>query len=346
MNVLSLFDGMSCGQIALERSNIKVDKYYSSEVDKYAIKVTNYNYKNTIQIGDVRNVNVSMFKEIDLLIGGSPCKGFSNAGNGLNFDHPESKLFFEYVRILKELKPKYFLLENVKMKKEWENTITKILGVRPLRLNSSLVSAQVRKRLYWTNIPVTSVPIDKRIYLQDILDGGSTNLKKSYTIDANYFKGGSKKRNPINQSERRNMVMQLSNNKESGGKQPYQQNRIYDIYGKSTALMSVSLVGVPNIITHSSQPRSGKGNGGKGPLKKQDGKSYALDTSNSTIIEINETFRKLSVKECCRLQTVPDTYFDGIVSNTQAYKMLGNGWTIDIISHIFNHLPEKYKIQK
>lgn len=179
MNVLSLFDGISCGQIALERANIKVDKYYASEIDNNAIKVTQHNYPDTIQIGDVTKIkykdnilyteNGKYENKIDLLIGGSPCQGFSNAGKMLNFKDERSMLFFEYVRLLNEIKPKYFLLENVKMKKEWQDIITRYLGVEPIEINSSLVSGQNRVRLYWTNIPNIKPPKDKKIMFKDII---------------------------------------------------------------------------------------------------------------------------------------------------------------------------------
>ena len=170
MNVLSLFDGISCGQVALQRAGIKVDNYYASEVNKYAMQVTMKNYPNTIQLGDVSNVKGSELPEIDLLMGGSPCQGFSFAGKQLNFEDERSKLFFEFVRLLEEVKPKYFLLENVKMKKEYQDIISHYLGVEPIEINSALVSAQNRVRLYWTNIEGIKQPEDKRIYLKDILD--------------------------------------------------------------------------------------------------------------------------------------------------------------------------------
>jgi DNA-cytosine methyltransferase len=156
MNVLSLFDGMSCGQIALKKLGIQVDNYFASEIDKHAIAVTMHNFPNTIQLGDVTKVFAKDLPKIDLLIGGSPCQGFSFAGKQLNFDDPRSKLFFEFVRLLEETKPKYFLLENVLMKKEYEQIITDHLGVEPIFINSALVSAQNRKRLYWTNITKTA----------------------------------------------------------------------------------------------------------------------------------------------------------------------------------------------
>jgi DNA-cytosine methyltransferase len=196
MNVLSLFDGMSCGQIALNRAGVKYDAYFASEVDKYAIKVAQANYPDTVQIGDVTQVDHTRlpFGGIDLLMGGSPCQGFSFAGKQLNFDDPRSKLFFEFVRLKDDLKPKYFLMENVPMKQESQDIISEYLGVKPVMINSSLFSAQNRKRLYWTNIPFDTMPTaDKGIVLQDILeeDGianeAMTNkLGKSHCITARY----------------------------------------------------------------------------------------------------------------------------------------------------------------
>lgn len=169
MKVLSLFDGISCGRLALERAGIPVEKYYASEIDKYAIQIAQKNYPDTIQLGDVTKLNYLELLDVDLVIGGSPCQGFSFAGKQLNFNDPRSKLFFEFVRAVKTIKPKYFLLENVKMKQEFQDIISEQLGVRPIEINSSLVSAQNRKRLYWTNIPNVTVPADKGILLKDIL---------------------------------------------------------------------------------------------------------------------------------------------------------------------------------
>ena len=170
MNVLSLFDGLSCGQLALNRAGIKYDKYFASEVDKHAIKVTQHNHPNTIQLGDVTQIKGQDLPQIDLLIGGSPCQGFSFAGRQLNFDDPRSKLFFEFVRLKEELNPKYFLLENVVMKQEFQDVITEYIGVKPIKINSNLVSAQTRERLYWTNIPNVDQPEDLGITLEDILE--------------------------------------------------------------------------------------------------------------------------------------------------------------------------------
>jgi DNA (cytosine-5)-methyltransferase 3A len=175
--VLSLFDGMSCGQIALNRAGISYGKYYASEIDKYAIKVTQHNYPDTIQLGDVTKIKCKDLPPVDLLIGGSPCQSFSNAGNGSGFNG-KSGLFYEYARILKECNPKYFLFENVKMKKEWQNIISSELGCEPIKINSNLVSAQNRERLYWTNIPVRELH-DKFIFIEDILD---ENVDEKYWL--------------------------------------------------------------------------------------------------------------------------------------------------------------------
>ena len=170
MNVLSLFDGMSCGRIALERLGIQVDNYYASEIDKYAIQVSQANYPDIIQVGDVTELDTSTLPKIDLIMGGSPCQGFSFAGKQLAFDDPRSALFFEFVRCVEELKPKYFLLENVRMKKEYLDVISEYMGVEPIMINSALVSAQNRVRFYWTNIPGIEQPEQRGIVLRDILE--------------------------------------------------------------------------------------------------------------------------------------------------------------------------------
>lgn len=194
MNVLSLFDGMSCAQIALDQLGVKVDNYFASEIEPNAIKITQKNYPSTIQIGDVNNIKVSKLPNIDLLIGGSPCQGLSFAGKRLNFDDPRSKLFFDYDRILKAVNPKYFLLENVMMDVISANTISKILGIYPIEINSELLSCGLRKRLYWTNIPNVWLPKDKGLFLSKSLDDAFTDREKSLCITANYSKGATLKR--------------------------------------------------------------------------------------------------------------------------------------------------------
>jgi site-specific DNA-cytosine methylase len=172
MNVLSLFDGISCGQLALQRAGVYYDQYFSSEIDEHAIKVTQHNFPNTIHVGTVTKLSGNTLPAIDLLIGGSPCQGFSMSGKKLNFNDRRSKLFFEYVRLKNETNPKYFLMENVLMPDKHKDVISEHLGVEPILINSSLVSAQHRRRLYWTNIPVLELPEDKGIKVSDILLSG------------------------------------------------------------------------------------------------------------------------------------------------------------------------------
>lgn len=302
INVLSLFDGISCGQIALERQGIEIENYFASEIDKYAMQITMANYPNTKQLGDVRNVTVESLPNIDLLIGGSPCQGFSFAGAGLNFEDERSKLFFEFVRLKNELKPKYFLLENVKMKQEFQDIISEQLGVKPIMINSSLVSAQNRERLYWTNIPVIGQPNDKGILLKDIIEDGECLKDKNQTILATLYKENAK--SMIKRNKQGLLILKNIYPKKG------QNGNIYSIFGKCKTLSAG--VGI-------------KGNG--------------IGSSNAPKIEsINaDGWRKLSPLECERLQTVPDGYTK-YVSDTQRYKALGNGWTVDVISFIFSFL--------
>jgi DNA-cytosine methyltransferase len=306
MNVLSLFDGMSCGQIALERAEIKIDNYFASEIDKHAITVTMKNYPNTIQLGDVTKL-YSLPEKIDLLMGGSPCQGFSLAGKQLNFDDPRSKLFFDYVRLLNFLKPKYFLLENVGMKKEYQDIITSYLGVEPVTINSALVSAQNRKRLYWTNIPIIEQPKDKGIFLKDIVENG-------VHVIGGAFRGRYDENGKIKQH------LELRKD------------------GKSNALTTVQKdslciqVGEADLKGYDIIKR----------VYSADGKSPTLTTMGGghrePKIAVNEhQWRKLTPLECERLQTVPDNYTNH-VSKTQRYKMIGNGWTVDVIAHILKGL--------
>jgi DNA (cytosine-5)-methyltransferase 3A len=169
MNVLSLFDGISAGQLALKRAGINVTNYFSSEIDKYAIQTTQYNFPNTIQLGSVETIDLEGLPKIDLLLAGSPCQGFSTSGKQLGFDDPRSRLFYEFVKVLKKIKPTYFLLENVVMKKDFIKIIDESVGVQPVLINSNLVSAQNRKRNYWTNFPIREIE-DKKIYLDSVLE--------------------------------------------------------------------------------------------------------------------------------------------------------------------------------
>lgn len=301
MNVLSAFDGMSCGQIALNRAGIKYDNYFASEIDKHAIKVTQTNYPNTIQLGDVTKIKAEDLPKIDLLIGGSPCQGFSFAGKQLNFEDPRSKLFFEFVRLVKELKPKYWLLENVVMKKEYEKIISEFLGVEPILINSNLVSAQNRKRLYWANFEITQ-PTDKEINLIDILE----------TDDS------------ISQSAIRGIRL----NKATILGRRLNDRGVRDDYNKDVPITQCLEVRATNINKSNCLTTVEKDN--------------VLTTMpigrHKDAFKNNLPFRYYTLKEYCRLQTVPENYFTNIVSESQAKKMLGNGWTVDVIAHIFSFL--------
>jgi DNA-cytosine methyltransferase len=306
INVLSLFDGLSCGNIALERAGIKVNKYFASEIDKWAIQIANKNYPGIIQLGDVTKFDETKLPKIDLLIGGSPCQGFSFAGKQLNFDDPRSKLFFVYVYMLKQLKPKYFLLENVRMSKQSQDVISEHLGVQPIKINSSLVSAQNRVRLYWTNIPNVTQPKDKGLKLKDILEiDGYVDRDKSHCLDANYFKGGNLK--SYFEKHRRQLVFSdngLCHVGDADIKANQSTKRVYHPDGKAPTLTTM-------------------GGGHREPK---------VNTSETT-------YRKLTPIEVERLQTISDGYTEG-VSNTQRYKMLGNSWTADVIAHIFKGLKD------
>lgn len=306
INVLSLFDGISCGQIALERAGIKVGKYYASEIDKYAIKVAQANYPDTIQLGCIKDIDINMLYEIDLLIGGSPCQGFSFAGKQLNFKDSRSKLFFEYVRILEMIKPEWFLLENVKMKKEFQDIISKIIGVQPIEINSALVSAQNRKRLYWTNIFNIIQPQDRNILLKDILQDIIFDDKYILSnIRVKYIKS-----RPINYACKLN---------------PDKTNTLRTNYGNASA--NETFVTVDRDKSYYLDANYHKGANWNQYKKK----------SRRQLIGNELSWRKLTPVECERLQTVPDNYTNH-VSNTQRYKMLGNGFTVDVIAHILRNM--------
>ena len=488
MNVLSLFDGMSCGQQALDRLGIKVDNYFASEIDKYAIQVTMANYPNTKQLGSVVNVDGHSLPKIDLLLGGSPCQSFSFAGKRkgmstkceteiLTLEHylelksegyefeGQSYLFWEYMRLLNECKPTYFLLENVEMGEKWEKVLSKAIGVNGIHINSALVSAQNRKRIYWTNIgmqpsglfgdleSIIEQPKDRGILLKDVLENevnekyflsekmiaGFERHKERHNDKGTGFgyvpktetdKGNSLRANaalaptdnmliihntmprssttgkggtgPLSRADGKTycldtgntnavevrQVKQLNPSTESGGKQPYQQNRIYDIDGISPALMqgkSDLMITSGTLRTHKDgegfrEVQSGKGatipararedgsgqnvvmitNLNENQQKKfnpniNSDKANALTLAQgragsseeymdavSKIAKLTSCIRRLTEKECCRLQTVDDNYFikDGkpIISSTQQYRCLGNGWTVDVVAYIFSFI--------
>lgn len=306
MNILSLFDGMSCGQLALNRANVHYDKYYASEIEKNSIKVTQHNFPNTIQLGDVSKVNGKDLDKIDLIMGGSPCQSFSFAGKmkgmatkdekeilslesylslkeaGFEFEG-ESYLFWEYVRLLKETNPTYFLLENVMMKDYWKKVISDTLGVEPIMINSNLVSAQDRKRLYWTNIPNVGQPDDIGLHLRDIME---ESVADKYNITERFYK---KKEGTLSYSKSRGNI-----------RPPERKSKTLTTSG------------------------------------------HGISNSGSTNIKLSDDYLRIPTPlECERLQTVPDNYTNVGLLDSHRYKMLGNGWTVSVISHIFKNIHNK-----
>lgn len=359
MNVLSLFDGMSCGRIALERAGIEVDKYYASELDKYAIKVTQANWPNTIQLGDVtkwQEWDID-WSSIDLLIGGSPCQGFSFAGKQLAFDDPRSKLFFVYSDILTHIdserdkagkKEVKFLLENVKMKKDYLEIISDHLGVKPVFINSALVSAQSRQRYYWANWEFGQ-PEDRRVVWGDVREHGVNEFyytEKAMQWMARHSQRKSKNLDVWSDEEKAQMV-------EASHYKNYSSQRFFgicDLPSDSSAVASMRGRRInPDTLARDDYNKEIK------PKQyiefKYDGKSNCLSTVGKDNVVVPFTlpnripldlffFRYITPIECERLQTVPDNYTSH-VSNTQRYKMLGNGWTVDVIAHIFKSLTPK-----
>lgn len=442
INVLSLFDGMSCGQQALERIGVKVNKYYASEIDKYAIQVTQANYPNTIQLGSVVDVDATKLPAIHLLIGGSPCQSFSFAGKRkgmstkcevevLTLEHylklkkegyefeGQSYLFWEYMRVLTEVRIKnpnvFFLLENVEMGEKWERILSRAIGVNGVHINSALVSAQNRKRIYWTNIgmipgglfgdmvSIIKQPKDKGILLKDILESD---------VDEKYFLSEQRIEALLKYESR-----QIKNG--NGFRAKFHEEE------EKMSALKIGGGGCDDLIVHNPMPRSSTtGKSGTGPLSRADGKTYCLDTGNTNAVEIqcvamrgreavltpkrtgygkairkdyeagkietqrkniqqleprtdgktntltsvqkdnlvmqlnpstesggkqphDRKIRRLTPIECCRLQTVADDYFfdkngKQIVSDTQIYRMVGNGWTVSVIAYIFGFLKSEH----
>ncbi len=310
MRVLSLFDGICCGHLALERAGIKIDSYDAYEIEKNTIKATETNFPDVVEHGDVTIEDFTKYKDkVDIIIFGSPCQGFSSSGKLLNFNDPRSKLFFEAVRAIKECKPKYFLMENVVMKKEWQDIISSYLGVEPIEINSSLVSAQNRRRLYWTNIPNVTLPEDKNITLEDILEDiefpnpaaiRGRRLNKATIVGRRLDKNGHRKDTdktiPITQC----LEVRATNT------------------DKSNCLTTVDK---DNVLTPLSIGR------------------------HPDAFKNNLPFRYYTTKEMCRLQTIPDDFLN-MIPDSAARKALGNGWTVDVIAHIFSFLPDEYKEDK
>jgi len=323
MNVLSLFDGISCGRVALQRIGIPVGNYYASEIDPHAIKIAKKNYPDTIHVGDVTTVKGKDLPQIDLILAGSPCQGFSHNGAKLGFDDPRSRLFWEFVRLVEECKPTWWLLENVRMKQDWSDIITGAVGYEPILINSALVSAQRRMRLYWTNIPQEGLPEDKGLVLKDILEKPVAE--------------------EIGRDQRTCVQVGLT---ESGGK--FEQiRRDYSSNGKSPALTTcqgggrqpkVLVVGQDREVNTYARMCNVYSPEGKAPTLLANAHGHNPKVLIRTPVDKmrvikRENWRMLTPKECERLQTLPDDYTEG-VSITQRYKALGNGWTVDVVAHL------------
>lgn len=360
MIVLSLFDGISCGRVALKRAGIDVTRYYASEVDKHAVKVSQSNWDDVVPIGDVTKVTYKdgilttengefHVGKVDLIIAGSPCQGFSLAGKQLAFDDPRSKLYFEFERLLRETNAKHFLLENVRMKQEHKDVITQRLGVEPVAINSSLVSAQNRYRLYWSNLQITQ-PADKNLHLQDVVE---SQVDEKYFIKAGRLAWLTK----FGQVKEKDGYVAFNPDKAKclTVRPEPSWNCTYVVpaacrgrYHDNTVVQTLELRGdeKSNSLTTAYKDSlivqwpHGANSGG---LRAKDGKSRTLTTSGweHNNLLINEGMvRKLTPVECERLQTLPDGYTK-IASDSQRYKMLGNGWTVDVIAHILKELREE-----
>lgn len=333
MRVLSLFDGISCGHVALERAGIPVEVYYASEIDKYAIQITQKNYPNTIQLGDINNIDFTQFKgKIDLIMGGSPCQDLSIAGKRAGLQGERSGLFYKFVEAIDIIKPKYFVLENnVGMPEEAKQIITKLMKVEPVLINSNCFSAQNRKRLYWTNIPVeikNLKPLGKVI--KDIKED---NVEEKYYMHY-----------PLILKNTMGELKQVGDIPKNALNDNERQRRVY-------SEDSIS----PSILARSDSPKilcvgqlEMKASEQVRRVYSTEGLSPTLDTAQGGHRRVkildNALIRKLTPLECERLQTLPDNHTkcgtEGKISNTQRYKCIGNGWTVDVIAHIFSFLKE------
>ena len=375
MDVCSLFDGCSGGQVALHRAGIYVDNYFASEIDKPAIKVTQANFPNTIQLGDVQDIivpNIIDQADISLLMGGSPCQGFSFAGHQLQFNDPRSKLFFDFIRIRDAVKPKYILLENVRMAQKSQDVISKYMGFKPQALNSNLLSGQNRYRLYWfgklvgdtyEQIPIPPM-VDKGIVMQDILEDGyatdeMTSGGKSHCLTARY--NGAVWWNSIERKQR-TMVLKDNPTMSKDGlirvgtadlKGHDSIRRVYAQEGKAPTLTTMQgghrepKVAIGRIVNRRlDEHGTRKDDQLDLPFTRQlevrdDGKSNCLTTvQKDNVVVSKDMWRKLTPLECERLQTLPDNYTNH-VSNSQRYKMIGNGWTVDVIAHILKGMEHE-----
>lgn len=325
ISVLSLFDGISSGQLAIKRAGITVDNYYASEIEEAPIETAMKNFPDTIEIGDINNLTdeeLRKLPKIDLILAGSPCQGFSRNGSGLNFDDPRSSLFFKFVDILNWIKENNnpdveFLLENVEMKKEWESVISEYVGEQPLKINSTLVSAQKRPRLYWTNIEGVTQPTDKGIKLVDILE---KNVPQSYDIGEELMKS-----KPIELGGR---VIERFISMDNGEIVVRNATKLGYLIAEEGDSINLS---IPN-----SESRRGR-------VGKE--KSNTLDTQCNQAVVAERRIRRFTVTELERLQTLPDGYTEGIAESKRK-KAIGNGWTVDVIAHILSYSKLSHKNQE
>lgn len=301
MNVLSLFDGISCGQLASQRAGLEVENYFASEIEPNALEITKNNFPDTKQLGNVLGWEKWELPKIDLLIGGSPCQGFSRQGKGLNFEDPRSKLFFEFVKVLERVKPKYFLLENVFMKTEWRQVINEYIGLEYEEINSKLVSAQNRPRLYWTNIPF-EMPEDKGVKLKDILEDVSTESfveHQGLKFDPSISENSIKLVNVIDGEVRVSQTVKKG----------------YIVANDGDGM---------NLSFPTSKSRRGR------VIKE---KSSTIDTSCNLSVFHKGAIRRFTISELEKLQTLPVGYTEGLKERSRI-KAIGNAWTVDVIAHI------------
>jgi DNA-cytosine methyltransferase len=354
MNVLSLFDGIACARVAFDKAGIPIEKYYASEIDPDAMQIAQRRWKDIWEVGSIVGLLESGWidEPIDFLIGGSPCQDLSIAKKGREgLSGKRSGLFYEYVRIKEALKPKWFVLENVaSMPKEAKDEMTRLMGVEPIMINAALVSAQNRKRLFWTNIPDVKQPEDRKIFLKDILESGATDKLKSYCLDANYFKGSSVKHYE-EKGVRQLVYATAPNGKEMEvaiSENPYVFKEVRTEKGKQYRSEHRKETGEDSTL---------RGKDDKKYIPNFNGKANCITTGlgveglvgivseltkrefyTSATVGVRNIVRKLTPIECERLQGLPDNYTEGL-SDSARYHALGNAFNVDVIAHILSFLP-------
>lgn len=341
MKVVSLFNGMGCGYVAFKDLGIAIEEYHSFEIDKYAIEAARILSGGAIiEHGSVVGADFSKFKDIDIVIGGSPCQGFSFAGKQLAFNDPRSKLFFEFVRAVAEIRPKYFLLENVKMKKEHLEVISEFMGVRPVFINSALLTAQNRQRFYWCNWNVEQ-PQDKGILLKDIIETGDADREKSLAVTSRVAGATAKRYLEKSQHQMIKITGGAIRGRYNAEGKVEQQLEIQDTE-KANSITTVS----KDSLLVEAKPRENRN------MRDLDSKSKPLmasmhkgtQSNGMTNVTDGISWRKLTPKECLRLQGFSESDIDKLlnsnISDSQLYKMTGNGWTVPVISHILSYIKK------